>query len=410
VLSVDDARARLARLAGRLPSEPTPLEVAAGLVLAGEVVAGRDVPGFDNSAMDGFAVRLADLADAARERPARLRLVGEAAAGAGFEGQVEPGTAVRIMTGAPIPPGAEAVIEVEETEADGDHVLVFRAVEAKRSFRAAGSDIAAGAPALAAGTHLGPAQLGLLAALGVARPECHRRARVAVLATGDELVDAGVEPGPGQVVDIASPALAAALAEVGAEVVPVARAADRREAIREALGVAAAAADLVLSVGGVSMGERDLVRPVVEEIGELDFWRVAMRPGKPLAVGRVGRTPFIGLPGNPVSALVGFEVFVLPTIMSMSHRDGWGRPVRRARLSTPLSTPEGLRTFARGVASGDGAELAVEPLAGQGSHQLATLARANVLLDVPEDRGDMAAGDCVDAILIDQAPGPRLGR
>ncbi|MDP9326508.1 MAG: molybdopterin molybdenumtransferase MoeA, partial [Candidatus Dormibacteraeota bacterium] len=171
MLTVEEARQRLAELAGTLPSEATPLEAAAGLALATDVVAGRNLPGFDNSAMDGFAVRVGDVAGASREQPARLRVAGEVSAGAVYEGEVAPGTAVQIMTGAPIPAGAEAVVEVEETDVEGDDVLVFRALEPGRSFRAAGSDLAIGAPALAAGTVLGPSQLGLLAALGVTRPE-----------------------------------------------------------------------------------------------------------------------------------------------------------------------------------------------------------------------------------------------
>jgi molybdopterin molybdotransferase len=410
MLTVEEARQRLVDLAGTLASEATPLDSAAGLVLAENVVAGRNLPGFDNSAMDGFAVRVGDVAGASRDQPARLRVVGKVSAGAVSQGEVARGTAVRIMTGAPIPAGAEAVIEVEETDVEGDEVLVFRAPEPGRSFRAAGSDLAAGVSALTAGTVLGPSQLGLLAALGVTLPQCYRRPRVALLATGDELVDASVDPGPGQVVDIATPSLTAAIAGIGAEALALPRAADREAAIRDALTQAAAAADMVISVGGVSMGQRDLVRPVVEELGQLDFWRVAMRPGKPLAVGTVQGTPFIGLPGNPVSALVGFEVFVLPTVMSMGHRAGWARPVRQATLSRALSTPPGLRTFARAVVTSAGGGLSAEPVVGQASYQLAAMASANALLDVPAEASSLEAGAAVSAIMLDQPPGPATGR
>lgn len=410
MLTVEEARQRLVELAGTLASEATPLDAAAGLVLAEDVVAGRNLPGFDNSAMDGFAVRVGDVANASRDKPARLRVVGEVSAGTVYKGKLAAGTAVRIMTGAPIPAGAEAVIEVEETDVAGDDVLVFRAPEPGRSFRAAGSDLAAGVSALAAGTVLGPSQLGLLAALGVTLPWCYRRPRVAVLATGDELVDASVDPGPGQVVDIATPSLTAAITGIGAEALPLPPAADREAAIRDALSQAAATVDMVISVGGVSMGERDLVRPVVEELGELDFWRVAMRPGKPLAVGTVQGTPFIGLPGNPVSALVGFEVFVLPTVMSMGHRTGWARPVRAVTLSRALSTPPGLRTFARAVVTAAGGGLRAEPVVGQASYQLAAMASANALLDVPAEAGSLEAGAQVTAIMLDQPPGPATGR
>jgi molybdopterin molybdotransferase len=314
------------------------------------------------------------------------------------------------MTGAPIPAGAEAVIEVEKTEVEGDTVVVFSAVEPGRSFRLAASDIPDGGAALPNGVYLGPSQLALLAALGVTRPECYRRPRVAVVVTGDELVDAATDPGPGQVVDVATPSLGAAIAGVGAQPVMGSVVRDRSDAIRDALSHAADASDLVVSTGGVSMGARDLVRPVVEEIGELDFWRVAMRPGKPLAVGRVRGTPFIGLPGNPVTALVGFEVFVLPTIMSMSNRHGWARPVRQAVLTKPLKTPVGLRTFARAVAGEGPTGLVAEPLPGQASYQLGSLARANALLDIPEEIGDLERGATVSAIMVDQPPGPMVGR
>jgi molybdopterin molybdotransferase len=408
MLTVDEARAKLAEQAGRLPAEAVSLDNAAGLVMAEDILAGRDLPGFDNSAMDGYAVKVADLEGASRELPARLRLAGEVAAGSVFHGEVAPGTAVRIMTGAPIPAGAEAVLEVEDTEVDGADVLAFRDVEPGRSFRLAGTDIRQGELALAAGSHIGPAQVALLAALGEVRPTCVRRPRVAVLATGDELVDAAAEPGPGQVVDVASPALKAAIEGAGATAVIVERAADRAEDIRRALGEAAEA-DLVVSVGGVSMGARDMVRPVVEEMGRLHFWRVAMRPGKPLAVGEVGGRPFIGLPGNPVSALVGFEVYVLPTIMSMSGRTGWARPRRTAILSSRLRTPKGLRTFARAVVRRDEAgRLAAEPLAGQGSYQVRSMGIANALLDVPEDVEALDAGAGVEAILVNQPPAPQI--
>lgn len=220
-----------------------------------------------------------------------------------------------------------------------------------------------------------------------------------------------MEPGPGQVVDIASPALRAAIEAIGATAVLLWRVPDRVEAIRDALR-RGTEADLVVSVGGVSMGERDLVRPVVEEMGELDFWRVKVRPGKPLAVGSVRGKPFVGLPGNPVSALVGFEVFVLGAVLAMSGREGWGRPTRRGRLTEPLQTPPGLRTFARArVVGSDGTTLLVEPVPGQGSYQVRWLGVADVLLDVPEDVADLDAGDEVGAIMVNLPPAPwMLGR
>jgi molybdopterin molybdotransferase len=412
LLSVDAARERLLALLPRLARRPHALADAGGLVLAADVLAGRDLPGFDNSAMDGFAVRAADTAGASDAAMVRLRVLGEIAAGASGDAAVAAGTALRIMTGAPLPAGADAIVEVELTAAEGDEVVVRRAVDPGRSVRRAGDDIRRGEIALPTGTVLGPAQLALLAALGEVMPVCIPRPRVAVVATGDELVDPAVVPARGQVTDIVGTALTAAVREAGGEPVTVARAADTEADVKRAFADAAAAGvDLVISVGGVSMGEYDFVRRVIESAGALEFWRVAMRPGRPLAVGTLGALPVVGLPGNPVSALVGFEVYVLPAILALSGRASWARPRARARLLGDLDTPPGMRTFvrARTERADDGA-LVAAPLAGQGSHQLRSLAAANALLDVPEATSSIRAGAEVDALLLEQRPGPGWSR
>ena len=402
---MDEARRRLVELVGVLPPVATPLARAHGLVLGSAVVARRDLPGFDNSAMDGFAVRAGDTAGATDASPVRLRIAGEVAAGAVFDGVLGAGEAVRIMTGAPMPAGADAVVEVERTSVEGDAVMVMLEAEVGRSLRAAGGDIRAGETALPAGAWLGPAQLALLAALGETDPVCHPRPRVAVIPTGDELVDPSTTPGPGQVADVVSSAIPAAVADAGAEPVLVRRAADTEEDVRRALADARDA-DLVVTVGGVSMGEYDFVRRVIEGGGDLDFWRVAMRPGKPLAVGRFGGLPVVGLPGNPVSAMVAFEVYVLPAILAMSGRAGWARPRRDGVLTEAVSVPAGLRTFVRAVASARDGKLSVTPVTGQGSHQMRWMAASNALVDVPADTTDLQAGAVVDTILIERAPGP----
>jgi molybdopterin molybdotransferase len=405
LLSVDEARQRLQALLGTPPPEAVALAEAGGLVLAADVLARRALPGFDNSAMDGFAVRAADTAGATPASPRRLRLAGEVAAGAVDPGTVEPGEAVRIMTGAPVPRGADAVIEVERARLEGQDVLAEAEVEPGRSIRRAGEDIRPGDFALAAGAVLGPAQLALLAALGEVRPRCIPRPVVAVFGTGDELVDPEIEPGPGQVADVVTTAMPAAVAEAGGRPLAVRRAADSEQDVRRAFREAASA-DLVVSVGGVSMGEYDLVRRVIEADGQLDFWRVAMRPGKPLAVGSVGGRPVVGLPGNPVSALVGFEIYVLPAILSMSGRRGWGRPRLRCRLADVLETPTGLRTFVRARVEVEPGGLVARVLAGQGSHQLRPMAEANALLDIPAEVTRLDAGDEVVAIMLDRGPAP----
>jgi molybdopterin molybdotransferase len=332
--------------------------------------------------------------------------MGEVRAGDVYRGDLLPRTAVRIMTGAPLPAGADSVIEVEETEVNGETVLARLALAPGRNVRTAGTDIGAGELALKAGTYLGPAQIALLAALGVSHPPCVARPRVAVVATGDELVGVETEPGPGQVVEVAGPALGAALLQVGSESVLVPRAHDTADDVERALREAALA-DVIITVGGVSMGEYDLVREVAQRLGELDFWRVAMRPGKPLAHGAVLGRPFIGLPGNPVSALVGFEVFVLPLLMAMSGRAGWKRQEVEAELAFPLSTPAGLRTFARArLESRPGRRPLAHPATGQASYQLLALATSNALLDIPETAAHLEAGAATIAIRIDQPPSP----
>ncbi|MEA2682523.1 MAG: molybdopterin molybdotransferase [Chloroflexota bacterium] len=406
MLSVDEARDRLLAMIPRLAPRPVPLDAALGLVLAADVVAGRDLPGFDNSAMDGFAVRAADTIGATPASPARLRLLGEVAAGGVASVAVEPGAAVRIMTGAPLPAGADAVVMVEATSMDGQTVLAGIEVETGRSLRRAGEDVRRGDPAMAAGTVLGPAQLALLAALGVVEPTCVPRPRVAVIPTGDELVDPAVEPGPGQVADVVGSGMPAAVREAGGDPIRVRRAADTEADVRRAFAEAAGA-DLVISVGGVSMGDYDFVRRFIENDGELDFWKVAMRPGRPLAVGRVGGALVVGLPGNPVSALVGFEVFVLPALVAMAGRPGWHRTRQACALAGPLQSPPGLRMFARASVARDAAGTLVGmPVMGQGSHQLRSLAAANALLDIPAGAGDLKAGDVVEAIMLDHLPGP----
>jgi molybdopterin molybdotransferase len=405
MLTVDEARRRLLELVGEVAPAPTPLAEAQGLLLASDVRARRDLPGFDNSAMDGFALVAADTAGAGDNRPARLRLIGEVAAGGVFDGRVTPGTAVRIMTGAPMPPGADAVVEVERTSMSDDFVLVHDEAHAGRSTRRAGDDIRRGAPALAAGAWLGPAQLALLAAVGETMPLCHPRPRVAVIPTGDELVDPALEPGPGQVPDVVSASLPAAVTNAGGVPVLVRRAADSEEDVRRAFHDARDA-DLVVTVGGVSMGEYDFVRKVIDSDGELDFWRVAMRPGKPLAVGRVGGKPVVGLPGNPVSALVGFEVYVLPAILAMSGRANWARPRAVCTLTEAISAPAGLRTFVRAMVARRGQTLEATPQAGQGSHHVHSLAAANALLDVPDEVTEIGAGQPVEAILLHLPPVP----
>jgi len=383
VLSVDEALERiLARIAALAP-ETIALGDALGCVLTEDVVADRDVPPFRNSAMDGYAVRGEDVA-----RPSvRLRVVGAVGAGETPARAVGRGEAMRIMTGAPLPDGADTVVRVEDTDGGKEAVTITRETPTGLSVRQAGEDLRRGETVLARGTHLRPADIGVLATLGRARVPVIPRPRVSVLSTGDEVVELDAPLAPGKIRDANRYSLSAAVRAIGAEPYPIGIARDTAEDLRHALGNAAFA-DAVVTSGGVSVGDRDYVKPVVEQMGSMDFWSIAIRPGRPLAFGTLrtaGGTrsvPIFGLPGNPVSALLTFELFVRPALLKMAGRAKLHRPRVRARLLDAVEKPAGLRLFARGV---------YDPVAGtvrstgpQGSGILRSMSLANCLIEVPE--------------------------
>ena len=377
MLTLDEAYRRLLARAHLVATETVPLADAVGRVLAEpKVVAAVDVPRFANSAMDGFAVRSADT-------PGRLRVVGEIAAGAAQLRAVEPGTAVGIMTGAPLPPGADAVVPIEEAqEADGS-VSIPGSVLSAAHVRAAAHDTQAGDEICLPGA-LSPAKIAVLASLGIGEVAVRRRPVVAILSTGNELVGPGEPLGPGQIHDANGVALAAAVTEAGGEPLILPRQLDEEWPIEKALLDAARLADLVVTSGGVSVGRHDYVRAVLERHGSLDFWRIAVQPGKPLAVGSLGGATVIGLPGNPVSALVTFELFVRPFIRTMLDLVGDGRLHVRATPTERIEKDPPRRAFLRvGVWYEDG-EIHARPAGGQGSSQLRPMADANGLLIVPE--------------------------
>jgi len=391
--SVEEALDAILAAARQTGTESLPLDRCARRVPANlRVVAAIDVPPFDNSSMDGFALRAADA-------PGSLRLAGEVAAGAGSLATVEAGTAVRIMTGAPMPPGADAVAPLEVVE-EGDGLVHVPAVEAGAFVRRAGHDTRAGDAVDLPAEPMSPGTVAVLASLGIAELPVRRRPRVAILSTGDELAAPGQPLGPGQVYDANAIALASPVGESGGEPVPLPRAPDDAIRIKELVRRAAAEADLLVASGGVSVGRHDHVRDVIESLGQLDFWRIRMQPGKPLAFGSVNGVPVIGLPGNPVSALVTFELFARPLIRRMLGLGGSGRvtlPVvacermpkdaeRRAYLRVRLS---------RGV---DGLE--ARSAGGQASSQLRPLSDANALLVVPEGEPAAEAGRTYDALVL----------
>lgn len=385
-----------------LPPETVALTDAVGRVLAEDVSSAIALPSFPNSAMDGYAVRAGDVGEASGDAPATLEVIGEVAAGAADSPQVRPGTAVRIMTGAPVPPGADTVIPVEVTAASGTSVSIHRRPEPGEHIRDVGEDVREGQTVATAGAVIGAATLALLAAVGRADVRCHRRARVAVVSTGDELVPVGGDLLPGQLHDSNGPMLTALAAREGAIARHVGAVRDAPDTLRETLRTAAEDADLVLVSGGVSAGAHDHLPDVLAELGSYERAQLAMKPGKPQARGSVTidgpptrEVTVLGLPGNPVSSYVSFELFALPAIHRLQGRAVLGRSSVIATASEDLRGAPGKRTFLRVRLETDGDATMATPTGGQGSHVLSALATADGLAVVGEDRGVIPAGQPV---------------
>ena len=379
-----------------LPAELVPVAEAGGRVTADAVRAKVDLPPFANSAMDGFAVRAADL-------PGTLQIVGESAAGHPYEGRVEAGCAVAISTGAVVPEGVDAVVPIENVVKTENSVEISRGLASGAHLRPRGGDIAAGDVAVPANTRLTPARLAAAAASGIPELPCSRRPRVAVLATGNELVDPGEQLRPGQIYETNTLMLAAALAAAGAEVVSEPPAADDEAALREAVE-RGLAADVLVTSGGVSVGEHDLVREAERDLGvEEVFWRVSVKPGKPILFGVRGETLVFGLPGNPVSSLVGSELFVKPALRALQ---GLAEPLPRfepGRLAAGLRRNEERDEFVRARSRVDGDALVLDPVVGQESHMIVRSAAADALVHVPRGNGELAAGSTVRWLRLDSA-------
>ncbi len=418
-LRLEDARERMLAGVAPLPPESVPIGAALGRVLLEPGLARFTLPPWDNSAMDGFAVRASDVATASPSEPVRLRVTGESAAGHAPVGPVEPGTAMRVLTGAMLPAGADAVVPVEQTDATPGlaalprQVAILVAPAPGAHIRIRGSDLEAGDVLVAAGTQLTPAAVAVLAAGGLGQVRVARRPRVAILGTGDELVAPGEPLGPAQIPDSNSVALAALAAAAGAQVVPLGLVGDDRSAVLDRLRRGIASADLVVTSGGVSVGAHDEVKEAFDAVGRMELWRVAIQPGKPVAFGRAdgpeGRPVLLfGLPGNPVSAFVTFELFVRPVLRTLAgHADAVGRRVIRARLSESVRTSHGRRAFLRVRIVPDPADpgLPSAVLAGgQGSHVLSALARSDGFAIIPEEVDALPAGSVVDVLRIDEEP------
>jgi molybdopterin molybdotransferase len=402
VLSVEEALERILATVRVLEAEHVGLLQAAGRVLAEPVAADRDIPPLTNSAMDGYAVRSSDLA---ARPPIQLRVVGEIAAGYVPDVVIEAGQAMRIMTGAPVPAGADTVVRFEDTKLYGDAVEILKAPRPGVNVRQAGEDVRAGQVVLKPGVVLRPQEIGMLAAVGRVEAAVVRRPRVAILATGDEVVPPGQSPGPGQIRDANSYTVAAQVQRCGGVPLLLGVARDRealvRRGMREALEQRA---DLIITSGGVSVGDFDLVKQVLAAEGEMHFWSLNMKPGRPLAFGVVGGVPLLGLPGNPVAAMISTELFARPALLKMQGFTDWGRPAIRARLTQPIARKDGrrhyLRVRLRETAMGYEATLTGE----QGSGILSSLVQADGLAIIPEDVDHVHAGAEVEVLLL-----PRVG-
>ena len=392
-----------------LPVLRQPLREALDLVLAEDVASPIDLPPWDNSAMDGYAVRAVDVEEAAPDHTVVLAVIESVAAGQFPQRTIGPGQATRIFTGAPLPAGADTVVRQEDTEDAGggpDRVTVVAGRDARKNVRYRGEDIRKGAVVLPAGTPLGPAQLGVLASIAHGTPLVHRAPRVAFMGSGDEIVDLDQSDdilAGRKIATSNSYTLHALIRRTGGIPVDLGLARDTRDSLREHLG-GARDADLLVTTAGVSVGEHDFVREVLAELGcDMKLWRVRMRPGAPLGFGLLGGTPWIGLPGNPVSTMVTFELFVRPAIRRLlGHRLPFRRTVPVC-VAEPITLGPRLRHFLRAVVQPEGAGGAlVARLTGpQGSGILTSMARANALLIVPEDRAVVAAGDTLPALLLD---------
>jgi molybdopterin molybdotransferase len=402
--SVDEHIERILESITPLPPYDQPLLEALGLPSSEQIASTVDLPGFDNSAMDGYAVIYEDVASATDESPVHLPVVGEAAAGQTKLFALSPGTAVRIMTGAPVPQGADTVIPVEATDGGVATVRIHGTSTLGQHIRRRGEDVLAGDVLLGEGTVLGPRQLGLLASIGVAQVRTRPRPRVVIMSTGSELREPGTPLGHDSIYDANSYMLAAAARQAGAIAYRVGIVSDDPQEFADALSDQLVRADIVVTSGGVSKGQYDVVKEVLGELGTVQFGEVAMQPGKPQGFGVVGEdaTPIFTLPGNPVSSYVSFEVFVVPAIRRMMGRTPYRRPLVRALCQQGFSSALHKRQFVRAQFEIDGQGAHVTPVGGHGSHLIGDLSEANALIVVPEDVDRVDPGSMVQVMVLDR--------
>lgn len=402
MLSVEEALERILAEIRPLDVVQVPLADTLGQVLAQDIVAEEDIPPFDNSAMDGFALLSKD-SKTHDGRPPRLRVTGGVAAGYVADHAVEEGTAMRIMTGAPVPPGADTVIQVELTRYDGPEstwVEVLQEVAPGNNIRPAGEDIHRGQTVMVRGTEIGAWEIGILATLGRASVPVVRRARVAILGTGDEVIDVGEPLQPGKIRNSNSYLLEAAVRQVGAEPKRLGVARDTVESLREKFSEAIQY-DLILTSGGVSVGDFDLVKNIMQEQGNINFWRINMRPGKPVAFGHISGVPLLGLPGNPVSSAVTFELFGRPVIRKMQGHTRLLKPQIDVVVEDGVSDNAMRRHYVRARVEWQNGRFIAHTTGNQGSHMMTSLLGANAFVIVPEGGVEVHPGDIARAMMLD---------
>jgi molybdopterin molybdotransferase len=404
VRSVEEHLTKILELVEPLPPYEQPLLEAIGLPICQDVTATIDLPTFDNSAMDGYACRRDDLLDASEATPVRLPVVGESAAGQSKAYALSPGQAVKIMTGAPLPTGADVVVPIEWTDGGRANVSIERLPAPGEHVRPRGEDVVAGQQLLAEGTILGPRQAAIMAATGHASVQARPRPRIVVLSTGSELREPGTALGFDSIYDSNSFALAAAVRQADAIAYRVGIVTDDPQELTDTLSDQLVRADLVVTSGGVSKGDYDVVKDVLGRLGTVQFNEVAMQPGKPQGFGTIGEddTPIFTLPGNPVSSYISFEVFVLPAIRRMMGKLPYRRPQVQAQLTQGIESPNGRRQFVRGSFELTERGAQVTPVGGHGSHLIGSLSQSDALIVVPETTTSVDAGTTVDVLVLDR--------
>ncbi|HSG23052.1 MAG TPA: gephyrin-like molybdotransferase Glp [Azonexus sp.] len=399
-LSAAEARDRMvAEITPIIGHEFVPVRSALGRILAANIIAPHDVPAHDNSAMDGYAICF-DSLDSQGET--RLTVVGTAFAGNAFSGQVGKGQAVRIMTGAVLPAGADTVVVQEVTRLEAGAVFIPSGQRHGQNTRRAGEDLARGSVALAAGKRIGPAELGLIASLGIAEVEVKRRLRVAFFSTGDELTSIGNPLAPGEIYDSNRYTLHGLLTRLGADIIDLGVVPDRPEALETTLNEAALIADAIITTGGVSVGEADFIKEILAKLGEVKFWKLNIKPGRPMAFGKVGNAWLFGLPGNPVAVMVSYTQFALDALLRLSGLDPIPeRPLLTVEAANPIKKQPGRREYLRGTVAAVDGRWQVKTTGNQGSGVLRSMSEANCFVVLTEDCAGVKTGDSVQVQLFE---------